>query len=113
MNISVPMATAAGLAIGAVAGYLTGKAAAVRLGGKRIIYVLSAIGGAIALPPAAFLSVVAGGTLGGSYGEMAFGPAGVTVGLSLGIGLFLAVGLAFGAIVGALIGRLITHGRTA
>ena len=77
---------------------------------------LAIAGTAVALLPAFLLALVVGGTLGGTWGEQAFGQigfpeSGAPIGLALGIAIVFALVLVGGALLGILVVRAIDSWR--
>jgi hypothetical protein len=64
--------------------------------------------GAVALVPSFFLSIVAGGTVGGSWADYLVGAGGVPIGLGFGVCLVFAFGLAAAGALGSLLAAAIT-----
>jgi hypothetical protein len=105
-----------GYSAGAVGGYLLSKRIIRRLSSDsfkpRLVVWFGVAGGVVALLPAFFLSVVVGGTLGGSYGEVVgqtfgLGRIGVLIGIPVGSAVVLAALITVGVLAGTVLGRLI------
>jgi hypothetical protein len=114
------IATLIGLAGGVVLAYQLGKTLLPRaLAQTRHVALavrLAIAGTAVALVPAFLLSLVVGGTLGGTWGERAFSqigfPAsGAPIGLALGIAIVFALVLVGGALLGILVVKAIDSWR--
>jgi hypothetical protein len=105
----VMIATAAGLALGLLLAFLI-AAPVVRwlsTGCMRpqLVRGAAVFGVILAAGPAFFLAIVVGGNLGGAWGEVALGSAGVVVGLGLGAAAVFGVTLAVGACLLAFVVR--------
>jgi len=110
------IATLLGLAGGLALAYTLGKAILPRLVARSqhmsLLVRMAFAGTVVAALPALFLSIVVGGTLGGSWGAHAFGrlglPAsGAPIGLALGIALVFALVVVGGAAIGVLLGKAV------
>src|ERR1700680_838826 len=96
-----------GYSAGAVGGYLLSRRIIRRLSSDsfkpRLVAWFGVAGGVVALLPAFFLSVLVGGTLGGSYGEVVgqtfgLGRIGVLIGIPVGSAVVLAALIAVGVL---------------
>jgi hypothetical protein len=101
---------------GAVGGYLLSRRIIRRLSSDsfkpRLAVWFGVAGGVVALLPAFFLSVLVGGTLGGSYGEVVgqtfgLGSVGVLIGIPVGSAVVLGALITVGVLAGTVLGRLI------
>jgi len=114
------IATLLGLLGGSLLSYVLGKAIIPRLIANSrhmpILVYLAFAGAVIALLPALFLSLVVGGTLGGAWGEHAFGrfgmhSSGAPFGLALGIALVFALVIIAGAAIAVFSGKALIFYR--
>ena len=117
MDYAIDFAIVTGIAGGALGGYFAARSIwrllARRSTYPRLVAVFVALGCLSAAPIGLLTAFVAGGTLGGGWGDYVLGTGGVPIGLAFGIATLLAAGLTVGAAVGGLVGYAVSLVRGA